>query len=293
MDIIEHLQRHEGRVAWTSTGSGPLLVLVPGMGDLRGTWRGLAAPLVTAGYRVVATDLRGHGDSDTTFTTHGDASTGGDVLALVEHLGDGPAVLVGSSMGGSAALWAAAERPDLVAGLVLVSPFLDEPQTRPVVRAVNRAAYRLLFSRPWGARLWASYYRGPLHHGAPTPWLTEHVAAIHASLRDPAHLRSLRRLAAQLDHGVVGERLAEVTAPALVLIGEHDPDFRDVPTELERARTAIGAEAIAVPNAAHYAHHQAPGLVLERTTALLAGLPRTATRWAVPSARGAVGGTGA
>ena len=47
-------------------------------------------------------DLRGHGDSDTTFATHGDVVTGQDALALVEHLG-GPAVLVGNSMGAGAA----------------------------------------------------------------------------------------------------------------------------------------------------------------------------------------------
>ena len=287
MTTVEHLSRPQGRIAWTSIGAGPLVVLVPGMGDLRGTWRGLAEPLAAAGHRVVATDLRGHGDSDTTFTTHGDASTGGDVLALVDHLDAGPAVLVGSSMGGSAALWAAAERPDLVAGLVLVSPFLDEPAARPAARAVQRAVYRALFARPWGARVWAAYYRGPLHHGAPTPWLTEHVAAVRAALRDPARLRSLRDLATQLDHRVVGARLDEVVAPALVLIGESDPDFRDVPAELERARGVLGARAVSVPNAAHYAHHQAPVLVLEHTMALLGDLPRTGDRWLAPAPRAA------
>ena len=96
------------------------------MGDTAGTWRDVAGPLVDAGYRVVTCDLRGHGGLDTTFTDHGDDATGADVLALVEHLDAGPAVLVGNSMGGSSVVWAAAQRPDLVAGLVLVSPFLDE-----------------------------------------------------------------------------------------------------------------------------------------------------------------------
>jgi len=45
------------------------------MGDLRGTYRFLTPVLRRARYRVAATDLRGHGDSDATFATYGDAET--------------------------------------------------------------------------------------------------------------------------------------------------------------------------------------------------------------------------
>src|SRR5580658_7738499 len=115
------LTRPEGRVAFDVDGSGPLVVLVPGMGDLRATYRFLAPALRAAGYRVASTDLRGHGDSDTTFRSYGDAETTGDVLALIEELG-GPAVVVGNSMGAGCAVLAAADRPDLVHGIVLVGP---------------------------------------------------------------------------------------------------------------------------------------------------------------------------
>ena len=77
------------------------------MGDLRGTWRELVGPLVEAGFRVAVTDLRGHGDADTTFTEHGDIATAGDILALIDELG-GPALVLGNSMAGSAAVIAAA-----------------------------------------------------------------------------------------------------------------------------------------------------------------------------------------
>ena len=128
---VRHLPRPEGRIAYTDQGTGPLVVATPGMGDLRSTYRELTGPLLATGHRVVVADLRGHGDSDTSFRTHGDIATGQDLLALVEHLG-GPAVLVGNSMGAAAA-WAAAERPDLVAGLVLLAPLLRErsSSTRP------------------------------------------------------------------------------------------------------------------------------------------------------------------
>jgi len=40
-----------------------------------------------AGYRVARTDLRGHGDSDSTFTSYGDEDTAADVVALTDGLG--------------------------------------------------------------------------------------------------------------------------------------------------------------------------------------------------------------
>ncbi|MFO7549180.1 MAG: hypothetical protein R6X29_09975, partial [Acidimicrobiia bacterium] len=48
-----------------SGGDGPLVVLLPGAGDLRSEHRFLAPPLVAAGYRVVTADLPGHGESPT------------------------------------------------------------------------------------------------------------------------------------------------------------------------------------------------------------------------------------
>ena len=87
MQTTAYLSRPEGRIAYDLAGDGPLVVLVPGMGELRSTYRFLAPALIGAGYRVVATDLRGHGDSDTTFASYGDVETATDVRALIEQLG--------------------------------------------------------------------------------------------------------------------------------------------------------------------------------------------------------------
>ncbi|WP_407344376.1 alpha/beta fold hydrolase [Pengzhenrongella phosphoraccumulans] len=278
----QYLSRPEGRISYTVQGAGPVVVLVPGMGDLRSTWRELVGPLVTAGYRVAVTDLRGHGDSDTTFSRYGDIATGEDLIALVRELGDEPAVLIGNSMGASAAIWAAAERPDRVAGLVLVSPFLREPKQVPGMAGLLRLVYRLLFARPWGASAWASYYRRVLSKGATAPWLDEHVADLRTSLRRAGYLRAFRRLTLQLTHKPVEERLAEVRAPAVAFVGELDPDFADPAAELAWIVEALDARGVAVPDAAHYPQHQAPALVLPIVLEHLAGLRRTtgpAARW--------------
>src|SRR6202142_1373283 len=97
-----HLTRPEGRIGYDVAGEGPLVVLAPGMGDLRAAYRFLAPALRDAGYRVASTDLRGHGESDTSFSSYGDVETAGDIVALIEELGS-PAVVVGNSMAAGAA----------------------------------------------------------------------------------------------------------------------------------------------------------------------------------------------
>ncbi|MHB1330158.1 MAG: alpha/beta fold hydrolase [Gemmatimonadales bacterium] len=269
-----YLQRADGRLAYTLDGTGPLVIAVPGMGDLRSVYRDLAGPIVAAGYRLAVMDLRGHGDSDTTFAKHGDATTGGDILALIDELGE-PALVIGNSMSASAAVWAAAERPEAVEGLVLISPFLREPMTNRLAQAIMRTLHRVMFARPWGARLWSTYY-GNLNKVTRSPWLEEHRADLRRNFAQPDRLRSLRQLAIQLDHAEVEERLADVAVPALIMIGEHDPDFRSPADELSWGAAAINAEAVLVTDAGHYPQAQRPDVVAPAVLSFLATTRPTA-----------------
>ena len=68
----QYLGREGGRIAYDVQGDGPLVICAPGMGDIRQTFRYLVPTLTAAGYRVATFDLRGHGDSDTSFTSFDD-----------------------------------------------------------------------------------------------------------------------------------------------------------------------------------------------------------------------------
>ena len=294
-EIVKH--RHETvngiNLHWVEAGEGPLVVLLHGFPEFWYSWRHQIPALVDAGYRVVVADLRGHGDSDTTFRTHGDDATGTDLLALVEHLDAGPAVLVGNSMGASAAVWAAAERPELVRGLVLLSPYLRQPGS-PGMQKVMGVAYRVFFARPWGAAFWGSFYSS-ITKGRRSPRHAEHVAAIRRSMSEPARLRSLRDLAVALDHSVVEARLAAVKAPALTVVGAIDPDFSDPAAELAWITGAIDTRGILVPSVGHYPQHQAADVVVPAVLEFLAGLPAlpapTPATAAEPAAQAQDGGT--
>ena len=274
---VHHLDRPGGRLAFTDAGAGPLVVAVPGMGDLRAVYDGLALDLVGSGFRVIVLDVRGHGDSDVTFREYGDDVTAADIVALLESV-DEPAVLLGTSFAGSAAVLAAADRPDLVRGLVLISPFLRD-RSSAAKRRLQRALLTTMFARPWGAAAWTRYYAGTLNRGRRPADLDARVAAIRASMREPERLAAFRRLATSLDHTIVEPRLAAVTQPALIAVGALDPDYADPAAELTWMGEALRAETLLAPEAAHYAHAQRPDLVLPAIGAFLGRLRGADDRW--------------
>lgn len=245
------LDRDEGRIAYEITGDGPLVVAVPGMGDLRGTFRHLAPALVEAGFRVAAMDLRGHGDSDATFTEYDDEAAASDVLALVEHLG-GPAVLVGNSMGAGAVTLVAARRPDLVRALVLIGPFVRNPATG----ALTMLMFRAMMGGPWAGRVWAGYLPS-LYPGRRDEDFRAHRRAIVASLRRPGHRRAFTATT-HTSHAPVEAVLDRVRTPTLVVMGERDRDFPDPAAEAALVAERLNGRVVLVPEAGHYPHAEFP-----------------------------------
>lgn len=244
----------EGRVAYDVWGDGPLLICTPGMGDLRSIYRFMAPPIVEAGYRVALMDLRGHGDSDATFTQYDDVAVGRDLLALTCALG-GPAILVGNSMSAGAAVWAAAEAQELVAGLVLIGPFVRNVP----INTLAQAAFRLALLRPWGRAAWVSYYRR-LYPGQRPHDLATHQAAIRASLGRPAHWRAFVATT-HTSHAPAERRLTEVVVPTLVVMGAQDPDFPNPQAEAHWIADRLSGQVFMVENAGHYPHAEYPDMV--------------------------------
>jgi pimeloyl-ACP methyl ester carboxylesterase len=252
-----YLRRPEGRIGYDVAGEGPLVVLVPGMGDLRGAYRFLAPALRDAGYRVACADLRGHGDSDTAFDSYGDVPSSEDVIALIEELDGGPAVVVGNSMGAACAALAAAMRPELVRAVVLIGPFLRNPK----VNVAKRLIMRVATARPWVATVWSSYLP-KLYVGTRPVDYEEYSRQVVASLRRPGYAGALSRTLS-ISHDPVEARLAEVSAPALVVMGERDPDFPDPRAEADWIARSIDAEVVMVPETGHYPQSQRPDLTAE------------------------------
>ncbi|MFE3461283.1 alpha/beta fold hydrolase [Nocardiopsis aegyptia] len=263
---MHHLDRPQGRIAYDLFGAGNggrLVVCVPGMFDHRASFRFVAERLADAGHRVAVMDLRGHGDSDTTFEAYTNRAAATDAIALAEGLDGRDVVMVGNSFGGAAVTIAALERPDLVAGVVLLSPFLRTAPTGPAMKLLQR----LLVARPWAPWTVAAFY-GSLHKGRVPEGHREQRARIVAMLRPADRLRAVRAT-------IFGPNEEVLTAPglrakALVMVGEQDPDWADPRAEAEWAASVIDGAVEMVPESGHYAQSQRPDVVAAGVLRLIA-----------------------
>jgi pimeloyl-ACP methyl ester carboxylesterase len=252
MTTTHFLKLPEGRLAYDVTGTdGPLVICVPGMGELRQTYRHLVAKLTERGCRVVAMDIRGHGDSDATFTAYDDVALAGDVLALIDELG-APAFVVGNSMGAGAAVIAAADAPAKISGLALLGPFVRDPQGG----AVQKLLFRILLTRPWGPAAFMAYYPQWLP-GAKPDGYAEHKARVRENLRRPGHWRAFVQTS-RTSHAPAEQRLPDVQAPTVVVMGAADVDWKDPAAEAGWVARMLHAEVVMVPEVGHYPQVQAP-----------------------------------
>ena len=134
----QHLERDGVGLAYLDYGGdGPAVLLLHGLAGQAGEWAE-TADWLSKRARVLALDARGHGGSerrprDLTWRAHV-----ADVAFVVERLNVGSVVLIGQSLGGQTALQTAAERPDLVRGLVLADAGPAEG-TDAAVAEVERA----------------------------------------------------------------------------------------------------------------------------------------------------------
>jgi pimeloyl-ACP methyl ester carboxylesterase len=260
--LTEFLNVDGGTIAYEVTGAGPLVVLAHGMGDSREAYRFVVPALVEAGFRVAATDLRGHGESGVSWPSCTRTDLAGDLIALVKHLG-GPAVLVGHSISGGAVTIAAAKAPELVTALVELAPFTRRQQVRLSdfrVRGYRRGMTHLLGTALLGStRQWAKYLDVAYPGGKPADW-DARLAEITAMLDEPGRMKVLQAMG-KTSPADAGEQLANVTCPVLVVQGTHDPDWASPRTEGEAIiadlPTGLGELAM-IEGAGHYPHVQFP-----------------------------------
>lgn len=253
------LDRPEGRLAYDDIGQGPLVVMVPGLGDLRAEYRFLAPRIAEAGYRVVTLDLRGHGDSSVGWSDYSSAAIGSDVVALVEELDAGPAVLVGTSMGAAAVAWAAAEAPRSVERIALIGPFVrDIPPESALKALAQKLMIRAGLAGPWAPAMWGKAYRS-FHASLPDDF-EAYRAALVANMKQEGRLDALKGMifASKAD---VAARLSEVEAPVLVVMGTADPDFSDPGAEARTVARLLNGTVSMVEGAGHYPHVESPGTV--------------------------------
>lgn len=278
--MTEHLSIGTNTIAYEVTGEGPLVVLAHGIGDSRHAYRFLAPALAAAGYRVAALDLRGCGESSLGWDGYSRTDIAGDLVALVRHLGGGPAVLVGQSISGGAATIAAATAPELISGVIELAPF-----TRAVsfsvggllrVRRFRSGTVHLGKTLVLGSLASWKKYLDLAYPTKPADWDTA-IARIEADLTRPGRMKALQAMCRSKPTDAAAQ-LAAVRCPVLVIEGTLDPDWPDPRAEGEKIvadlKSGLGQLTV-LEGAGHYPHAQMPEQVAAAALPFLAtALPR-------------------
>ncbi|RDG38502.1 alpha/beta fold hydrolase [Streptomyces corynorhini] len=244
-------------------GDGPGLVLLHGLAGHAGEWDASAGPLSEA-YRVVAIDQRGQGASDRFPSDVSRDAFVEDVVAVVDQLGLERVVLVGQSMGGHAAILAAARHPETVRALVVVEADVAGPDAEwpgharrwfdswPASFPSYDAAVRFFgggaIGRGWadgleerGGRWWPRFDRDVL----------------------------VRSVAEAARHSFAHE-WERVTCPTLLILAESSFISPSRVDELMRRR--VPDMSVSVPGTRHDLHLERPGAVCDLISRFLAGL---------------------
>jgi pimeloyl-ACP methyl ester carboxylesterase len=231
-------------------GAGPLVVLLHGFPQFSYEYRHLLPALAQAGYRAVAPDMRGFGETTRPARIEDYAlkTLGGDVAALVDALGESRAHLIGHEWGGTVAAEVALSYPERVDRLILVNG-------APVItlgRAIHhswrqrlRSSYILFYRIPRLPELWLTAWHGRairrlLADGA---FSAEDLAAYRDAICQPraawAGLAYFRSIAHTIKDDADRLRGKRITSPTLVLWGERDRILRrDLTRWLDRQFTS-------------------------------------------------------
>ncbi|MFB7575764.1 alpha/beta fold hydrolase [Streptomyces sp. NPDC056165] len=271
--MTEYLAVDGGTIAYEVAGSGPLIVLAHGMGDSRAAYRAVIPPLVAAGHRVAAVDLRGCGESSAGWPAWSRTAIAGDLLAVIRHLG-GPAVLVGHSISGGAATIAGAQEPSLITAVVELAPFTRKQSIRLGdlrVKRFRQGMLRLLGAGVFGSvPLWRSYLDVAYPGVKPADW-AERLGRIDSLLGEPGRMKALQGMGRSTPTDA-GAQLGNVRCPVLVVMGTLDPDWADPHAEgsaiVDALPSGLGRLEM-IEGAGHYPHDQFPDQVVSLMLAFL------------------------
>jgi haloalkane dehalogenase len=248
---------------------GPVALLLHGYPESSYQWRHLMPAIAEAGWRSVAPDLAGFGDSPPdppgTWERHRES-----IASFHDELGLGQVVLVVHDWGGLIGLAWACDHPEAVRGLVisdtgffadgkwhdLAQAMRTEGQGEELVRNLDRDGFRAMLSQASGSfddQAIDEYWRG-----------------FEGEERRRTHLDFYR----SMDFEKLGPyegRLARLGVPALILWGEND-HFAPVSGARRFERELPDSELVVVEGAGHFVYEDAPERCAEAVTAFLGRL---------------------
>ena len=278
-------------------GEGPPVVLCHGFPELAYSWRHQLPVLARAGYRVIAPDMRGFGQSSapTEIEAYDVVSLCGDLCGLLDALELERAIFVGHDWGASLAWQLAVLHPERVSAVAGLSvPFTPRAPAAPIPimrRHLGEDFYIVWFQQPGVAdaalasdvrrtlttsRQWTADWA--VEDGSPpqrAPWLSEAELAVYVEAFERTGFTGGLNWYRNIDRNwelTAPYADRRVEAPALFLTGELDPVRRFMPVEVMSGWVSDLRAEIVVPGAGHWVQQQAPDAVNSALLEFLGGL---------------------
>jgi epoxide hydrolase 4 len=264
------------RLHYVEAGEGPLVVLLHGFPEFWYAWREQLAPLVAAGFRVVAPDMRGYNLSSRPgdVAAYDTAALTGDIAGLIRERGAESALVVGHDWGGSVAWALAMSHPEVVDRLAILNAAHPRKLSQGLHHPgqLRRSWYFFFFDLPdlpetvVQANQW-HFFRHFLRDARPafSPEVTERYVEAWSQPGAASGMINYYRSSVRTPPKQAEAALRPIQAPTLVIWGERDrylspelaePDHDDVPN--------LRVERLA--DASHWVHHDESGRVAQLLT---------------------------
>jgi non-heme chloroperoxidase len=254
------------RVAEQGAPDGECLVLLHGYPDSWQSWSPIM-PLLPDRYRVIAPDLRGHGDSDRPAGGYTTADMARDVIALLDARGVRRAVLVGHSMGSFVAQEIAVQAPERVSALVLEG---SAPSLSALAGGEEVGAVIAGLSDPVPADFVREFQLSAIHRPLPDALMD---GLLEASAKLPA--RVFRGVWEGMPRAGAEARLAAIEVPTLLVWGERDAMFGRAAQD-QLLGLIRGARLLPYAEVGHSPHWEVPAAFTRDLLAFLAAEPKRA-----------------
>jgi pimeloyl-ACP methyl ester carboxylesterase len=278
-------------------GEGPLVVLCHGFPELAFSWRHQIPALADEGFRVLAPDMRGFGQSSAPqqIEAYDVATLCGDLCGLLDAVGAESAIFIGHDWGAHVAWQLAVLHPQRVSAVVGLSvPFVPRAPAPPIPimrRQLGEDFYIVWFQQPGVAdaalasnvrrtlttrRQWTAQWAEEEDRPAERPdWLTEEELSVYIDAFQRTGFTGGLNWYRNMDRNweltadVAEQRIEQ---PAMFLTGERDPVRGFMPAEaMRRWVTDLRSETV-VPGAGHWVQQQEPQAVNEALLEFLGSL---------------------
>jgi pimeloyl-ACP methyl ester carboxylesterase len=222
-----------GFIQYGVAGTGFPVLSLPSLGDTRHQNKYLVQGLLAGGYKVITTDLRGMGQSSGKFKSYSLVALADDIKSILDNEKIEKVVLVGNSISGASASLFALQNPDMVKALVLVNPMV---RTGSLFMRLFLAGF---LSIPGvGSNIWTTYFKSLFPS---RPLDQDYLSELKSEVKKPYRMRSIVRMSytSRLD-----DRMSELNVPALIFVGEKDPDYKDAAKEAAWLKQKIPASDV-------------------------------------------------